>query len=41
MQCVRANKIESDLFPLTTSIALTECLDEIREKIGLHYPMDN
>lgn len=40
VRCVREGKTESDLHPLERSIAVLEQMDEIRDIIGLSYPMD-
>ena len=40
VRCVREGKKESDLHSLERSIAVLEQMDEIRDMIGLSYPMD-
>ena len=37
-RCVRSGLIESPLMPHSESIAVMRSMDEIRRKIGLHYP---
>jgi dihydrodiol dehydrogenase / D-xylose 1-dehydrogenase (NADP) len=40
MRCLKKNLLESNTVPLTDSIAIAECLDEIRCQIGLVYLAD-
>jgi predicted dehydrogenase len=37
-RCLAANKLESELMPLSDTIAVAEIMDEIRDQIGLRYP---
>ena len=37
-RCVRSGLIESPLMPHSESIAVMKSMDEIRRKIGLHFP---
>lgn len=41
MACLRAGKKESDLVPLDESIAIAAIMDQMREQIGLVYPMED
>lgn len=41
MQCITANKLESDLWSHGDSLALIEIMDEVRSQIGLVYPNEN
>jgi predicted dehydrogenase len=38
---IRAGDLESDVVPLSRSRELQEIMMEVRNQIGLHYPMDN
>lgn len=40
MRCLQKNLIESSLMPLADSLAVIECLDEVRWQIGLSYAAD-
>jgi hypothetical protein len=40
MACLRAGKTESPLVPLDESIAIAATMDQVREQIGLVYPME-
>jgi predicted dehydrogenase len=40
MQCLKKGHLESSLVPLSESLAITECMDEVRQQIGLQYPAD-
>lgn len=39
-QVVRDGKLESELMPHNESLAIMECMDEIRYQIGLKYPFE-
>ena len=39
-RCVRDNKTQSDILPLSKTIEIIEQMDEIRNQIGLKYPCD-
>lgn len=39
-RCVRDNKTQSDILPLSKTIEIIEQMDEIRKQIGLKYPCD-
>jgi dihydrodiol dehydrogenase / D-xylose 1-dehydrogenase (NADP) len=41
MDCLRAGKLESDLAPLTESLALMRSMDRYRALIGLKYPFES
>lgn len=36
--CVRAGKLQSDLLPLTETLAVMAIFDEVRRQLGVHYP---
>jgi predicted dehydrogenase len=40
MRCLNENLLESSIMPLADSLAVAECLDEIRRQIGLSYSAD-
>ncbi len=40
MDCIRADKLESDVMPLDETIQLMETLDTVRAQGGLVYPME-
>lgn len=40
-QCIQANKIESDTFPWSESMAVMKIMDEARRQIGLRYPCES
>jgi dihydrodiol dehydrogenase / D-xylose 1-dehydrogenase (NADP) len=40
MRCIREGKSESDVMPLSESIAVMETMDKIRAQWGLVYPME-
>ena len=37
-RCLAANQLQSELMPLSETIAVAEIMDEIRNQIGLRYP---
>jgi predicted dehydrogenase len=39
-KCVREGKLESEILPLSETLAIMKLLDEIRGQIGLKYPAD-
>jgi predicted dehydrogenase len=39
-QCIRAGKLESDILPLSESLAVMRTLDKVRAQWGLKYPME-
>jgi predicted dehydrogenase len=40
MQCLRADKLESDVMPLNESVQIMQTMDEIRTQLQLKYPME-
>ena len=40
MNCLRANKLESDLMPLDETHSIMQTMDAIRVQWGLKYPME-
>lgn len=40
INCLRANKLESDVMPLNETLHIMECLDEIRKGWKMQYPAD-
>jgi predicted dehydrogenase len=40
MNCLRANKLESDLMPLDETLSIMQTMDAIRDEWGLKYPME-
>jgi predicted dehydrogenase len=40
MECLRANKLESDLMPLDETQSIMQTMDAIRAQWGLKYPME-
>jgi len=40
MDCLRANKLESDLMPLDETLSIMQTMDAIRAQWGLKYPME-
>jgi hypothetical protein len=38
-KCIRENKIESDLWSHQNSLDLMKIVDEVRNQIGLEYPL--
>ena len=40
-QCIQAGKTQSEIHPMTTTIAVLKLMDEIRRRIGLHYDADD
>ncbi|MCK5130128.1 MAG: gfo/Idh/MocA family oxidoreductase, partial [Clostridiales bacterium] len=40
MQCIREGKLESDIIPLSTSLAIMEIIDEVRKQGSLIYDND-
>ncbi len=38
--CIRAGKTESDILPLSESIAILRQMDSVRKQIGLRYPFE-
>ena len=40
MACLRQGKLESAAMPLDESLAIMQTLDQLRQQIGLHYPME-
>lgn len=40
MECIIAGVTESDIMPLSESLAIVRTLDEIRSQIGLRYPFE-
>lgn len=38
--CIRAGKLQSDILPLSESIAIVEIMDAVRQQIGVVYPFD-
>lgn len=38
MDCIRANKSQSDIMPMDETVELMQTIDQIREQIGLVYP---
>jgi predicted dehydrogenase len=41
MDCLEAGLKESELMPLDESLAIAQTMDQVRELIGLQYPMEN
>ena len=39
-RCLREGKTESDVMPLDETLDIMRMMDEIREQIGLKYPME-
>lgn len=39
--CIRLGKMQSDVMPLSKSIKIMEQMDEIRQQIGLQYPLES
>lgn len=39
-RCLRSGLKESSLMPLEESLAIMQTMDEIRQQIGVHYPME-
>ena len=39
-KCLKANKIESDLWSHQNSMDLSELLDKVREKCGVRFPFE-
>jgi predicted dehydrogenase len=40
MRCLRKGRLESDILPLNTSVAIMRTMDNIRNQWGLVYPME-
>jgi predicted dehydrogenase len=40
-ECLRNGKTESDIMSFADTILLMETLDEIRQKAGIHYDVDD
>ncbi len=40
MNCLRANKLESELMPLDETLSIMRTLDALRAQWGLAYPME-
>jgi predicted dehydrogenase len=40
MDCLRANRIQSDLMPLDETLSIMQTMDAIRAQWGLKYPME-
>ena len=38
--CIRAGKPESDVLPLSESIAIIRLMDRVRRQIGVKYPFE-
>jgi predicted dehydrogenase len=39
-QCIRAGRLESDIMPLSETLAIMQTMDAIRSQIGLRYPFE-
>ena len=39
-RCIRDGKTESDVFPVSESIAVIRQMDQIRRKLGIKYPLE-
>jgi len=40
MRCLKKGFLESSVMPLDESLVITECMDKVRQQIGLRYPAD-
>ena len=40
MDCLRSNKLESDIMPLSETVSIMQTLDQIRDQWGLKYPAE-
>jgi len=40
MDCLRANKLESDVMPLDETLSVIQTMDAIRAQWGLKYPVE-